>query len=90
MRITESIGARSVRSQSISDWTWYFGGGTSSCTHALIVTIGTGSRPSAWPAERPSFEWTLLRIASIRRSARGSAWSLTAAIVCELSVIGFG
>ena len=29
------------------DWTWYFGGGTISWTQALIVTIGTFSRPSA-------------------------------------------
>ena len=47
MRTIESIGARSVMSQSMSDWTWYFGGGTISWTQALIVTIGTFSRPSA-------------------------------------------
>ena len=90
MRTIESIGARSVMSQSISDWTWYFGGGTMSWTQALIVTIGTFSRPRACPAVRPLLLWTRLRIASMNRSARGSAWSLTALIVCELSVIGLG
>ena len=56
----------------------------------LIVTIGTFSRPRACPAERPPLLWTRLRIASMNRSARGSAWSFTALIVCELNVIGLG